>query len=283
MKRMEKMFILMAAVLCIMFVMPVSAQAATQTVKLDKKVLTVYKGGSAALKMTGTAKKLVWSSSNKSVATVSSKGVVTAKKVGKAVITVKSGKNKATCKVTVKKTLSAKQAVAKFNSQVKNIKNITLKAYQGSVSPANHLLTLAMGVKSKVTYIEVPSDSPYKVYYRGKKVYWFDNTDKQWHYYTNSEDVSSEIRFNPSGMMITKDMKYKNVGIKNFDGRKCQALKITDEENVLFYYLDLADYSLAGISGGKGSDKSIVLVDTKTTVSIPSSIAKNATYKEPFN
>lgn len=283
MKRMKKMFILMAAVLCIMFVMPVSAQAATQTVKLDKKVLTVYKGGSAALKMTGTAKKLAWSSSNKSVATVSSKGVVTAKKVGKAVITVKSGKNKATCKVTVKKTLSAKQAVAKFNSQVKNIKNITLKAYQGSVSPANHLLTLAMGVKSKVTYIEVQSDSAYKVYYKGKKVYWFDNTDNQWHYYTNSEDISTEINFNPSGLMITKDMKYKNAGIKNFDGRKCQALKITDEENVLFYYLDLADYSLAGVSEGKGSDKSIVLVDTKTTVSIPSSIAKNATYKEPFN
>lgn len=279
MKRMQKMLILMASVLFVMVMVPTSTEAASSTVKLDKKTLTMYAGGSTTLKMTGTAKKLTWSSSKKSVATVSAKGVVTAKKSGKAVITVKSGSKKATCKVTVKKRLSAKQAVAKFNSQVKKIKNITLEVYAGSVKPANHFLTIASGVDTKVTYIDMSAMDLPKMYYKGNKVYWYDASAKKWYYFTNSSG-SSDMTVNPSGMMITGDMKYKNAGVKTFNGKKCQAIQVTIEDAPAIYYLDLVDYSLVGVSEEQGNEKMVILIDTKKTVSIPSSVIKNATYKE---
>lgn len=72
------------------------------TVSPTKK--TLYVGDTAKLtaKVTGTGKKVTWSSSNRSVATVSSSGKVTAKKNGKATITAKVNGVSAACKVTVK-------------------------------------------------------------------------------------------------------------------------------------------------------------------------------------
>lgn len=84
-------------------VMPVNenihiVEAAT---KINKKKVTLIKGQTTTLKITGTQKKIKWSSSKKSVASVSSKGKVTAKKKGTATITAKVGSKKYTCDVSV--------------------------------------------------------------------------------------------------------------------------------------------------------------------------------------
>ena len=68
---------------------------------LNVKKATLSVGGSRQLVLSGTNKKVNWSSSNKKIATVSAKGVVTAKKKGKTTITAKAGKKKYTCVVTV--------------------------------------------------------------------------------------------------------------------------------------------------------------------------------------
>lgn len=70
--------------------------------KISKSKVTLTKGKSITLKVTGTKKKPKWSSSKKSVAVVSRNGRVTAKKAGTAKITAKIGKKKYTCKVIVK-------------------------------------------------------------------------------------------------------------------------------------------------------------------------------------
>ena len=70
--------------------------------KISKSRVTLTKGKSITLKVTGTKKKPKWSSSKKSVAVVSRSGRVTAKKAGTAKITAKIGKKKYTCKVIVK-------------------------------------------------------------------------------------------------------------------------------------------------------------------------------------
>lgn len=75
--------------------------AATK-VKLNKTSATLYVGSSTTLKITGTSKKVTWSSNKTSVATVSSKGKVTAKKAGTAVVTAKVSGKKYTSKITVK-------------------------------------------------------------------------------------------------------------------------------------------------------------------------------------
>lgn len=79
----------------------VTVEAAT-TVKINKSKLTLEKGKSYTLKITGTTKKVKWASSNKKVATVSTKGKVTAVSKGTATITATVSNKKYTCKVTVK-------------------------------------------------------------------------------------------------------------------------------------------------------------------------------------
>lgn len=70
-------------------------------ISVIKKFLKV--GKSTTLKVTGTSKKVTWSSSNKKIVTVNSKGKITAKKAGTAKIYCKVGGKKYTIKITVEK------------------------------------------------------------------------------------------------------------------------------------------------------------------------------------
>ena len=78
----------------------VNVQAAK--LKLNKTKVTVYKGCTETLKVTGSKKKVKWSSSKKAVASVSSSGKIKGKKKGTTVIYAKVGKQTLKCKVTVK-------------------------------------------------------------------------------------------------------------------------------------------------------------------------------------
>lgn len=74
---------------------------AEAAVKISKKSITLAVKETSVLKITGTSKKVSWSSSNSSVASVY-KGKVTAKKEGTAVIKATVNKKTYSCKVTVK-------------------------------------------------------------------------------------------------------------------------------------------------------------------------------------
>lgn len=71
-------------------------------VALNKKKATITVGKTVTLKLSGTKKKVKWSTSSKKIATVSAKGKVKGKKAGKATITARVGKKQYQCKVTVK-------------------------------------------------------------------------------------------------------------------------------------------------------------------------------------
>ena len=60
--------------------------------KLNKTKITVYKGCTETLKVTGSKKKVKWSSSKKAVASVSSSGKIKGKKKGTAEIYAQIGK-----------------------------------------------------------------------------------------------------------------------------------------------------------------------------------------------
>lgn len=100
---------------------PTVVQAAT---KLNKTSLTLPKGSSYTLKVTGTSSKVTWKSSKTSVAAVSSKGKVTAKKAGTATISAKVGKK--TYKCTVK--------VVNFKCNTTSISVTKGKTYQIKIS-----------------------------------------------------------------------------------------------------------------------------------------------------
>lgn len=107
---MKKILLSCFIVLSVFFVMPVFVPALQNTytvqaasVKINKKKLTLNVKENYTLKISGTSKKVKWSSSNKKVATISSKGKVTAKKKGKVTITAKVSGKKYKCKIIVEK------------------------------------------------------------------------------------------------------------------------------------------------------------------------------------
>lgn len=69
---------------------------------INKKSLTIYRGGAFRLTVKYPTSKVKWTSSNKKVATVNSKGTVVAKKNGKATITAQMRGRKLRCSVVVK-------------------------------------------------------------------------------------------------------------------------------------------------------------------------------------
>lgn len=107
MKKAKKLLLLLTMILSL--ITPASVpmlgtlETASAAVKLNYKQLTLNKGQSIRMNISGTARTAKWSSSDKFVASVSKKGVVTAKQKGTAVITAKILNKKYTCKVTVKK------------------------------------------------------------------------------------------------------------------------------------------------------------------------------------
>lgn len=110
---MKKFIKTLAIVLCLSTVTPVVApsigvetvEAATK-IKLNCTKKTMYVGDTFKLKISGTKKKVKWSSSDKRIATVSSKGIVKGIKEGDTkIIAVVSGK-KYTCSIKVKNVVS---------------------------------------------------------------------------------------------------------------------------------------------------------------------------------
>ena len=166
-------------------VMPIVNPSATEvqaaeTVKINKKKATLYVKQTVQLKVTGTKKKVTWSTSNKKVATVSKKGKVTAQKKGSATITAKVGNKKYTCKVTVKnptisnkkitlnegktKQLSLKNATGKitWSSSDKKVATVTkkglvkgVKAGTATITAKNNGVTLTCKVTVKSTTVAV--------------------------------------------------------------------------------------------------------------------------------
>ena len=111
------------------------------TVKINKKTVRVLKGKTITLKITGTKKKVIWSSNKKSIATVNSKGVVTGKKKGTATITAKVGNKKYTCKVTVEVPVLNKTSITIY----------TGKSYQLKLNGTQQKITWSSSNKSIAT------------------------------------------------------------------------------------------------------------------------------------
>jgi uncharacterized protein YjdB len=145
--------------------MPVSASAA---VKLNKKSITLEVKKTYTLKVTGTKKKVTWSSSDKEIATVSSKGVVKGIKKGSCKITAKVGSKKYVCKVTVKKaatqTTTSKQSKTQLVTGIKlNESSVTLTdsfqfQLQATVFPANATNKDIIWTSSNPSCVDVTSN-----------------------------------------------------------------------------------------------------------------------------
>ena len=99
MKKRKHLTLLLLLLLLLSLMIPITASAA---VKISKKTVTLVRGKSTTLKITGTKSEPKWKSSNKKVAAVNSKGKVLAKSSGTAVISAVVKGKKYTCRITVR-------------------------------------------------------------------------------------------------------------------------------------------------------------------------------------
>lgn len=120
MQRMKKLVVLLLAVVMMITVLPVQAEAAA--VKLNKTAVSLYVGEKVTLKLSKKQSSVKWSSSNKKVAAVTSAGKVTAKKAGKATVTAKVSNKTYTCRVTVKNPYLNKTKLSLAKGKTYNLK-----------------------------------------------------------------------------------------------------------------------------------------------------------------
>lgn len=95
--------ILLLLILCILLSNPLintSAVAYAATIKINHSKISIPVNTTKQLSITGTSKKVTWTTNNKSVAMVNSIGIVTAKSEGTATITASVSGKALTCKVT---------------------------------------------------------------------------------------------------------------------------------------------------------------------------------------
>lgn len=103
--------ILVTALLFSALVIPDTGKEVKAAIKISAAKKTLIVGQSIKLKVTGTKKQIIWSSSKKSVAKVSKKGKVKALKKGTAVIRAKAGAKTVKCKIKVESPVLNKQQV----------------------------------------------------------------------------------------------------------------------------------------------------------------------------
>lgn len=145
-----------------------------ETPKISSSSITMIKGSSSTLSITGNTQKVKWSTSNKNIATVTSKGKIIAKNTGSTTITATIGTKKYKCKVTVKSELS--------QSDLKKL--IKYESYEPSNS--NYIVTKFTNTSSSPVYLEKISI----IYYNSGKMVYTDS-DYDFLIHSNSEGLAS--------------------------------------------------------------------------------------------
>lgn len=106
----------LSTLLALMMIVTVAAvPSSAATVKLNKSSISLTKGYSTTLSVSGTTSSVTWTTGNKNVATVSSRGKVVGKKVGSTYIYAKVNSSTLKCKVTV---VAGKIAVGKSSVEL---------------------------------------------------------------------------------------------------------------------------------------------------------------------
>lgn len=118
----------LSSLLALMMIVTVAVvPSSAASVKLSKSSISLTKGYSTTLSVSGTTNSVTWSTGNKNVATVSSKGKVVGKGVGSTYIYAKVNSSTLKCKVTV---VAGKIAVGKSSVELEpgEITKVRIKA-----------------------------------------------------------------------------------------------------------------------------------------------------------
>lgn len=246
--KMKKLMRMIAVVICLSMSIAIitpsagvsEIQAATK-IKLNYTKKTIYVGDTLCLRISGTSKKVTWSSSNKKVATVSSKGVIKGIKKGTAIITAKVNGKKYTCKVTVKE-------------------NIKLNYSKVTINEGDTFVLKVTGTNSKVKWFSsdesvatVSSDGKVKGINGGK-----DNL---------SCEITALINGKSYTCNVTVKGSYLNVNELTFEEGETGKLWIIGNKQTVTWSSEdesIAMVSSDGIVEGKSAGKTNIIATTET-------------------
>lgn len=165
-----------------------SVQAASK-VKINTASKTLYVGYGCKLKITGTTKKVKWSSSNSNVAKITQAGNVTAKNAGTTTITAKVAGKKYTCKITVKQTAY----VDIYNTRSMKIMGVSKKVkYTSSNSKIASIDKNGKVTGKKPGYVTITAKLNDRTYSCRLRVYangWIKDQNGKIYYFKNEKKV----------------------------------------------------------------------------------------------
>ncbi len=245
----------------------ITAEAASK-IKLNKKTLYITKGQTAQLEISGTKKKVKWSTSNKKIATVTSKGKVKGVKKGNAKVTATVDGKKYVCKVIVETpTLSKKSAVleagdtitlklkdtkqsVKWTTSNKSVAIVSKNGVVTALEEGETIITAKVGKKNYSCDITVS----------GEVIEIKDNDDTE----EEKEDNSPNSEDNENKVAETEvdnkkqDMKLhvEATQLNLSPGARCQ-LSIVDEKNNIVWSSDTPSDIKVYWSSGKTSVASV--------------------------
>lgn len=244
-----------------------TAVAEAATVKLNTTKKTLTPGKTYTLKVSGTKKKVTWSSNKKTVAKVNSKGKVTALKAGKAVISAKVGSVKRTCTITVKNT---KVAAAPFTGKdyVFGKFNVVMPKNWKAASQTANSITVASFYNSAAEKGDVDNASSIAILpvYTGQPAVDYDTLELVYSQSLTVDALKTGIEANgATNVEITNFKQEKAYSCKNLKA-KCYSISytltatsqgITQTANMKTYLVSIDNYLIElDVSTGTKADKS---------------------------
>lgn len=244
-----------------------TAIAEAAAVKLNTSKKTLAPGKTYTLKVSGTKKKVSWSSNKKTVAKVNSKGKVTALKAGKAVISAKIGSTKRTCTITVKNT---KIAAAPFTGKdyVFGKFNVVMPKNWKAASQTADSITLASFYDSATEKGDVDNASSIAILpvYTGQPAVDYDTLELVYSQSLTADALKAAIEANgATNVELTNFKQEKAYSCKNLK-TKCYSVSytltatsqgVTQTANVKTYLVSIDNYLIEfDISTGTKADSS---------------------------
>lgn len=196
-KTLKKLLMSFFMISLIIFIVPItfkayyhysSVQAAS--IKLSTTSKTLHIGYGCKLNITGTKKKVTWSSTNPKVATVTQSGYVTAKSKGNTIIKAKVNGKVYQCKITVNKTACSELYTTRNMKFLGVAKNVTYTSSNPKIASIDKNGKITMKKVGNVKITAKVNKKKYSFTLRVVADGWIKDAKGNKYYYKNNEKLT---------------------------------------------------------------------------------------------
>lgn len=193
----KKLFLSFIIVSITIFIVPITfkafntyASVQAASIKISTKSKTLYVGYGCKLNITGTSRKVTWSSSNPKIASVSKTGYVTAKNKGTTTITAKVNGKKYKCKITVNKSAYVDPGATRSMKFIGTTKKVTYTSSNRKIASIDKNGKVTAKKSGTVTITAKVNGKKYKCTLKVNTVRWSKDSKGNKYYYRNDKKVT---------------------------------------------------------------------------------------------